>query len=385
MDKGRQTLLIVDDERFNLNLLHDLLETDYDIQIALNGEQALQRAACETPPDLILLDIMMPGMDGYEVLRRLKAHRTTRTIPVIFVTAMGQMADETKGLELGAVDYIIKPISPPILRARVQTHLILKQSLDRQRELNQDLSLLNEELVQKKDELQALNQLKNLFLGMAAHDLRNPIVSIRGLSHLMLEETLEIDAQREFIASIHQVSEQMLALLNDLLDVSAIESGQMRMTLEPNDMIGLLQGSVELLQPTARAKNIRLILEHDDPPPPPLLFDRMRLAQVVENVLSNAIKFSPLGGVVRILTLRDERGAGFAVEDQGPGISAEDRARLFKPFQKLGALPTAGEKSTGMGLFIVKKIVDAHGGSIRVDNPPEGGCRFTIQWPMVDG
>jgi two-component system sensor histidine kinase/response regulator len=368
MSPEKATILLVDDERFNLNLLKSVLEREYEIQVASNGEQAVERASGITPPDLILLDIQMPGMDGYQVMARLQAGTITRSIPVIFVTTMGGIEEETKGLLLGAVDYIIKPISPPIVRARVQTHLALKRSADQQKALNQALA--------------ELNQLKNLFLGMVAHDLRNPLVAIRGLSELLLEGELEVDNQREFQTTIHQVSQQMLVLLNDLLDISQIESGQFSLHSLPQDLLALLRERLALLEPVAQAKQICLLLEEESSLPL-LPVDPMRLTQVVDNLVGNAIKFSPLGSTVRIVTQRVGTGGGFAVVDQGPGISHADRAALFKPFHRLSAMPTGGEKSTGMGLYIVKKIVDAHGGEILVDSLPSGGSRFWVQLPGV--
>lgn len=385
MTEKRETILLVDDERFNLNLLKNLLEAEYDIMVASRGEQAIQRATGDTPPDLILLDIQMPGMDGYQVLQRLQSLPSTRAIPVIFITAMGEVEDEAKGLALGAVDYIIKPISPPIVRARIKTHLALKQSADQQKTLNQNLSDLNKRLLNKTEELAELNQLKNLFLGMAAHDLRNPIVSIRGLSELLLEEAdLDADTQRAFCTTIHQVSQQMLVLLNDLLDIAMIESGQLVLHRSDNDLFSLLQERVDLLKPAAQAKSIPLLLEREEPLSV-LYFDRARLAQVIDNLLNNAIKFSPFGCAVRVVTQRAEGGEGFAVVDQGPGIAPSDRPRLFKPFQSLSAIPTGGEKSTGMGLFIVKKMIDAHHGHILVESPQEGGSRFVVLLPPKGG
>ena len=142
MSDLRQRILIVDDERFNINVLVDLLRADYKISVAKNGEQALQRTLADPPPDLVLLDIIMPGLDGYEVCRRLKADDRTRDIPIIFVTAMGDVHDETRGLEIGAVDYITKPISPPIVKARVKTHLTLRRAREFLKHQNQILETM---------------------------------------------------------------------------------------------------------------------------------------------------------------------------------------------------------------------------------------------------
>ncbi|MBF0185157.1 MAG: diguanylate cyclase [Magnetococcales bacterium] len=163
MDGQKSTLLIVDDERFNLNVLTELLEPDYEILLAKNGKQALQRAQSSMPPDLILLDIMMPDMDGYQVLRHLKANPFTADIPVIFVTAMNNVEDEARGFALGAVDYLTKPISPPIVQARVRTHLTLRRGLLRERQLNAELHLLNSRLADQNEQLRSLNMtLKNM-------------------------------------------------------------------------------------------------------------------------------------------------------------------------------------------------------------------------------
>jgi len=163
MGKRKDTILIVDDERFNINVLQDLLASDYHIMVAKNGVQALKRAAATPPPDLILLDIMMPAMDGYEVIERLKSDHITKEIPVIFITAMGESTDEAKGLELGAADYITKPFSPPVVLARIRTQLRLKWSLERERQLNRKLSQLNDTLADKNEKLHELNiTLKNM-------------------------------------------------------------------------------------------------------------------------------------------------------------------------------------------------------------------------------
>lgn len=157
MDKNRETLLVVDDERFNLNVLKDLLEPDYDLLLAKSGEQALQRVLSIPHPDLILLDIMMPGLDGYQVLERLKADPATREIPVIFVTAMSEETDEAKGLALGAVDYITKPISPAVVQARIRTHLTLRRSMVALQDMNKEIVSLNTLLEEKNCELLKLN------------------------------------------------------------------------------------------------------------------------------------------------------------------------------------------------------------------------------------
>ncbi|MBF0179711.1 MAG: diguanylate cyclase [Magnetococcales bacterium] len=162
MERGRETVLLVDDERINLQVLQELLEPHYELLLAKSGAQALNRVRTVPPPDLILLDIMMPGVDGYQVLERLQKEPETREIPVIFITAMGEVADETRGLTLGAVDYITKPVSPPIVLARVRTHLALRRSMIALREMNATLAVRNAELAEMNTVLQNMAMLDGL-------------------------------------------------------------------------------------------------------------------------------------------------------------------------------------------------------------------------------
>ncbi|MBF0135218.1 MAG: hybrid sensor histidine kinase/response regulator [Magnetococcales bacterium] len=212
-DLPRSTILVVDDERFNLDLLRDILSPTCDIMVATSGEQAIRRAASSPPPDLVLLDIQMPGMDGYRVLELLKADRATADIPVLFVTSMSEASDETRGLALGAVDYITKPLVPSVVLARIQTQLRLRQSVEQERILNQKLAGLNEELSASNQQLLELNRGMKGFLGMAAHDLCNPLTSIHGMSELLLSANLKQETRQEFLTSIKRVSEHGQSLV----------------------------------------------------------------------------------------------------------------------------------------------------------------------------
>ncbi len=358
-------VMVVDDTEANVDILVETLGDDYEVSVAMDGQSALEYVDSD-PPDLILLDIMMPEMDGYEVCRRLKADEATRHIPVIFVTAMGETKDETKGLELGAVDYITKPISPPIVRARIRTHLELKCQRD-------DLS-------EMARHMERLNQEKNKFLGMAVHDLRNPLVSIQGFSELMLEDDLTSGEKKNFLTIIHGASEQMLALINELLDVSVIESGQLNLTFEPSDLKAVVEERVRLNEIAAEAK--RMTIKTDLARVASARFDPKHIAQVIDNLISNAVKYSPPGADIQLSLIQDGEWLKVAVQDQGPGISEADQAKLFGEFQKLSAQPTAGEKSTGLGLAIVKKIVEAHGGKVHVQSRLGAGSEFSFSLPL---
>jgi signal transduction histidine kinase len=246
--------------------------------------------------------------------------------------------------------------------------------LARQRHDAQITAALNEKLT-------AANVEKDRYLGIAAHDLRNPLSSMRGLSELMLEAPLEPEQQREFLETIHRTSDEMLGLVNDLLDVSVIESGKLTLRRADHDVAKLIQQRIRHLEAHARGKKIGLTV--DAPGVQRASIDSARFGQVIDNLVSNAIKFSPSGTAVRV-ALQSENGSfAFSVQDQGPGIPEADRKLLFRSFQKLSARPTGGEKSTGLGLAIVKKIVDAHGGTIDVESGSGGGTRFTVTAPSA--
>ncbi|NGZ29101.1 MAG: response regulator, partial [Magnetococcales bacterium] len=348
MMEERATILIVDDEKSNIDVLVGLLSDDFRTLVAKNGEQALKRAVSDPKPDLILLDIMMPIMDGYEVCQRLKAEKNTSGIPVIFITGRSNVEDETKGLAIGAVDFIRKPFNPNVVLARINTHLALQR---------------------QKNRLIELNDLKNKFLGMAAHDLRSPLNSICGLSEILLTMELPQEEVHKFTATIHEVGMQMLHLINDLLDVTVIESGHFDLDLRPGSLNSLVEGRLALMTGLATKKGIAIHFESGETPP--VAFDKERVAQVVDNLLSNAIKLSPPGSAITVCTGQQPGKVFVRVMDQGPGIPEQERERLFGAFQKLSAQPTGKEKSTGLGLSIVKRIVEAHKGEITVENRPQ--------------
>ena len=228
--------------------------------------------------------------------------------------------------------------------------------------------------------LKELNELKDQHLGIAAHDLRNPLSSIRGMSQMLVEMELDKKTQTSFLQSIYRVSDQMLTLVDNLLDVAVIESGRFDLKITEDNISKLVGERVELMAKNAERKEIRLIADLQEVTDS--LFDADRMRQVVDNLLSNAIKFSPSGSVVNVTCGQAGRVLDITVTDQGPGIPSEDLDRLFDSFEKLSAQPTGGEKSTGLGLSIVKSIVDAHGGEIDVDSEVGKGTTFIVRLPV---
>ena len=365
----RSLILVVDDISKNLQVVGGLLRNEgYRIAPATSGPQALERVQAETP-DLILLDLMMPEMDGLEVCRRLKADPLMQAIPVIFLTASNEMEHLVKGFEVGAVDYVTKPFNPPELLARVRTHLELKHARDTIVRYGQELSRLNEE--------------KNEFMGIAAHDLRNPLSAIKGYAEMMREEPGMVERERaELLGRIHEASTRMADMVQNLLDANRIERGEMSLNLAPTELATLLASIVETQRVHAMAKQQTIHLENENSPVA-VLVDRTVMVQVLENVISNAVKYSPSGKDIFVRLKKLPEAIRIEVQDEGPGLSVEDQKKLFGKFARLSAKPTGGEHSTGLGLSIVKKMVEAMNGKVWCESELGNGARFIVEFPAA--
>jgi signal transduction histidine kinase len=231
-----------------------------------------------------------------------------------------------------------------------------------------------------EDRLRELNELKNRHLGIAAHDLRNPIGAIRGMSGMLARGRVPDGKKQKFLESIVRVSEQMLTLVEDLLDVSVIESGKFELDLSRGNLAVLAQERSELAAGLAQKKSIKLVVEMDSVPD--TSFDPPRVSQVIDNLLSNALKFSPPESTVHLSCFQQDEEIAVAVQDEGPGIPPDELVKIFGTYQKTTVRPTGGEKSTGLGLYIVKKIIDAHRGSISVKSTVGEGTTFTVAIPI---
>jgi len=315
----------------------------------------------------------MPEMDGLEVCRRLKADPVTQRIPVIFLTASNEMEHLVKGFEVGAVDYVTKPFNPPELLARVRTHLELKHARERLREMNEE---------------------KNEFMGIVAHDLRNPLGAVTGYSEMVLEEmeslrpapgeefTRSVGEATEFAVRIRDVSRRMTEMVQNLLDANRIERGEMKLNLAPADLSALVASVVETQRPRAQAKQQNLQLESDASPINALV-DAGIMSQVLENLVSNAVKYSPPGKNIFVRLRKTASTVRCEVQDEGPGLSADDQKKLFGKFARLSAKPTGGEHATGLGLSIVKRLVEAMHGQVWCESEPGRGATFIVQFPLV--
>jgi two-component system sensor histidine kinase/response regulator len=362
-------LLVIDDTRANIDLICKTLKPNgYTFQIALNGETALKLLSKQPLPDLILLDIMMPGIDGYETCRRIKADESIRDIPIIFLTAMNETENIITAFKVGGVDYITKPFNREEIHARITTHVNL-QRLQKESEL-------------KSRKLEALNDLKNKFIGIAAHDLRNPLVSIQGFSNILKNDIdiLSKEMRDDFLETLCSASNHMLNLINEILDVSVIDSGNLQLKKNNSSLQKLVAERIRLYAVVADKKNITLQSDLEDIPE--FSFDPNRIAQVIDNLITNAIKFSPNEKTVQINLRQTEGLAVVSVQDEGPGISLENQGRLFQHFEVLDSRPTGNERCIGLGLSIAKRMIESHGGAIGVESTLGKGANFIFKLPI---
>jgi len=347
------TVLIVDDTPANLTVLVEALSgSGLEILVAEDGESALEQVPLSRP-DIILLDVMMPGIDGYATCRRLKEDEVTRPIPVLFMTALSETVNKLKAFSLGAVDFITKPFQQEEVLARVGAHLRIARL---QRELEDQIAL------------------RDRLMGIARHDLRNPLLSIE-LACACYGESHDPEQVAMGLRIIRSSARRMSEVVTGFLDVNgdAAHSGQpvgsldliAEEVIQQNELIAMRKGI-----PVQRDLQLGGRLTTGTP---------SHLHQAVTNYLSNAIKFSPLGGVVTVRTGMSGEMARLEVRDQGPGIRIEERERLFQPLAQLSNQPTAGEPSTGLGLSIVRQLIEASGGRTGAEFPAEGGSVFWLE------
>ena len=354
-----ETILIVDDTPANLGVLVETLGVaGYQLMVAEDGEEALAQTA-QTQPDLILMDVMMPGIDGFETCRRLKARPETRDIPVLFMTALTETGDKVKAFAAGGVDYIAKPIEHEEALARIHTHLAIRRL---QRELHEQVAL------------------KQKFMKIAGHDLRNPLFLILLATEMGRRQTGVPPKVVRFLESIEESAAHIRRIIDTFLEIRAPNA-------EPNDTpgidLGLLGTAVVRQQePAAETKNIRLTFECEEDLP--LVTCEAALAyQAFSNFISNALKFTPPGGQVTVRVSKAPTDVRVEVRDSGPGVPVKEREHLFRKPGRLSPRPTAGEESTGYGLTIVKQLVDSQGGHVGATFPEAGGSIFWFELPTL--
>lgn len=357
-------ILIVDDTAENRDVLKGLLESSYTLYLAKNGEQAI-KLALKRLPDLILLDIMMPEMDGYEVCQRLKAEESTRDIPIIFVTAKGEMDDEKKGLEMGAVDYIAKPIKPPILLSRVRTHIELKEKRDALAKMLE----IERELAKTKEDIERISR----------HDLKSPLNGIINYPPFIKSQGGLSEKQNDQLDKIVQLGRKMLRMINLSLDMFKMEQGSYEVKAEEVDLIQVFNEIKEDTKTQLKVKRLEIEILIDGVQAGEsdrfiLGGEKLLMYSMLSNLFKNAVEASPKKEKI---TLAMSKGEGISVSIHNQGTVPEEIRDTF--FEKYATAEKTG--GTGLGTYSAKLIAETLGGDISLDTSEEGGTTIKINFP----
>ena len=361
----RPKVLIVDDDPLNRSLLRRVLGTSYALTEAESGPRALALVASEDP-DVVLLDVMMPGMSGYEVCRRIKSRPDEPLLPVILLTALDGQDDRNEGLAAGADDFLSKPFDRRELLLRTRAFVHLRRN-----------ELLVREQVRELAELQAL---KDDLVSLMVHDMRNPLTGLLATLDMLAIELPNdpVQAQQDAADALH-LAHRLRTLLDEVLQVRMLEEGELRLQLERVRLSEVTREAAETLQGEARARHIELSVSAAGDPVAPM--DRKLARRCVENLIANAIKYSRAGDRVEVNVLAESRGARIDVSDRGPGVPEEAKKVVFERFGSVEGRRD-NRRGFGLGLYLVSLALAAHGGSAAVLDRPGGGSVFQLIFPV---
>jgi signal transduction histidine kinase len=363
------TILLVDDDRRNIESLSNyFMLSKFHIIVAQDGEEAL-RTVKTVQPDLILLDVVMPGINGFETCQQLKANEATRDIPVIFMTGLRELKTKIEAFQAGGVDYLSKPFSYEEVMARVNVHLALRK--------------LQRQLQQQNDELQTLNANKDQFLSIIVNDLKKPFAEIFVAAERIKQQLHQKQQEpvKQSIKSLQDAVQNYHALLENLLLWARVQQRLIEYAPQPLELPHLVVRNIALF--TANAVKKQIALKNSMPPQLRISADLTMIDTVIHNLLSNAIKFTRPGGSVKISATDDEDTVTLVVSDTGIGIPPDRLEHLFQIGAKHQRVGTADEKGTGLGLILCRAFVQQHGGTITVESTIEQGSTFWVTLPKI--
>jgi two-component system, sensor histidine kinase and response regulator len=391
------SILIVDDTIYNIQLLSLMLTRQgYKVQRATSGLEALDKVNQQLP-DIILLDIRMPDINGYEVCTRLKANPATKDVPIIFISSIEEPSEKVEAFSVGGVDYISKPFQLIEVLARIETHLRLCSLQKRLQEQNEQLQLSAEMLSRSLKHERELSQMKTDFISIVSHEFRTPLTTIQSASELLEHYEWSKEEQVDQLHQIQSEVKHMTALMEDVLFLSRSNTNKVKLNLTKFDFLSFcsqllrqtqrtfasdytLNSSIYVSSTSTSIENPHL---QDDLPALIVKMDEKLLRQILTNLLTNAAKYSPNNKIIDFQITVDQELVTFVISDYGIGIPEEDLENLFGAFHRgrnVGILP-----GTGLGLSIVKNCIDIHNGSISVESKLDIGTKFTVVLPISDG
>jgi len=363
---GKGNILVVDDTPANLKLLSEMLEScGYEVRPAPDGPLALRAAASE-PPDLILLDISMPEMDGYEVCTRLKEQDELKNIPVIFISALAETLDKVKAFGVGGVDYVTKPFQFEEVQARVEAHLSLRR--------------LRVDLERRYEELQQLREAQDNLTRMIVHDMGSPLFGVMGCLDLLepSANTKLNEEEQEYVSEAQRSTSTLLEMVQALRDVIQLETGEMPLNVRDAELGAIVDAALETLGALAAGRKLEVDKPHV---PVPVRCDPSIIRRVVANLVANALNVTPKQGTVRVTLSNEDNAPTASVKDAGPGIPAEFREKVFEKFGQVEVHQQRKKYSTGLGLTFCKLAIEAHGGTIGVESELGKGSEFWFELP----
>ena len=375
----RPRILLADDNADMRDYVRRLLSGKYEVEAVADGEAAVQ-ATREQQFDLVLTDVMMPKVDGFGVLHALRSDEQTRTIPVILLSARAGEESRVEGMGAGADDYLVKPFSARELLARVESHIKLQRERKLAEERLKELMLLEQ---QARASAEVANRVKDEFLAMLSHELRTPLNAIVGWTHLLKSGTLGESDRARGIDVIDRNASAQRAIIDELLDVSRIITGKLKLEPKPMDPVGVVEAAVDAIRPAALAKQIEIVasIERNHGL---VVGEPVRLQQVIWNLLSNAVKFTPKNGRVEVGLKVAGNHFQITVSDTGEGIAPEFLPYVFERFRQADTSARRKHGGLGVGLSIVRNLVELHGGEVRVaSGGPGKGTMFTILLPIM--